>query len=234
MNKDQNRLLNMLKENKITENDYKTLSAALNKKSSPLTTVFSFLANPFQRIAGLPALLLGLMVMVLMSYLAVFAKVYFYGACTLLNATVISHPKTPIHFSLLLYFNMISWAIMTSAFLISTWICQQKRIRIIDFLGTTALARFPYLVLIAVLCVIRFMNPGFMNINLTKALPMQPSIMMMLTGGLFMLCLIWQMAMYFYALKESSGLVGKKLYISFIVSVILCEVISSPLAMSFI
>ena len=42
---------------------------------------------------------------------------------------------------------------------------------------------------------------------------------------------IWQIITYFYALKESSGLSGKKLSISFIAAILLGEMITSTLTM---
>ena len=79
MASEKERLLNMLKENKITESDYQLLSESINKKPSRLNTVFSLIINPFQKIAGLYALIAGLMIIAFMSYVGMVGKFYSVG-----------------------------------------------------------------------------------------------------------------------------------------------------------
>jgi len=232
--KENERLLNMLRENKITDADYKILSAALDKKSSLISSVFSLIVNPFQKIAGLYALLIGIGVIISMSYLGVIAKVYFPGPISCLNSILIKNPKMQISFFLLLYQNIISWVVLTTLFIIAAKFFRQKRIRIIDFFGTVALSRIPYLVVVAIVSIIQVLNPSFMNIDIAKGIPIHLSFTMSVFSIVLILCAIWQITTYFYALKESSGLVGKKLWVSFIVAIILGEVISSPLSMIFL
>ena len=122
---------------------------------------------------------------------------------------------------------------MTLLFIVFAKIFQQKRLRIVDFFGTTALSRFPFLILMIFLAIVRVVNPSIMDIDLTKGLQLHPSIFMSLFGVIVILCFIWEIVTYFYALSESSGLTGKKLWISFIAALILGEAISSPLTMIF-
>ncbi len=234
MKNEKERLLCMLKENKITEHDYKILSAALDKKTSRISAFFSLLVNPFQKIAGLKALLLGMGVMIAMSFLGVLAKVYFPGPLSCLNAVVIKNPKMQINFFLLLYQNMISWLVLTVLFITAAKLFQQKRMRAIDFFGTVALSRIPFLVLTAMISIIQIVNPDFMNIDITKGIPIHASFVMNVFSLVIVFCCAWQIATYFYALKESSGLVGKKLWLSFIVAIILGEVLSSSVTMAFL
>src|SRR5580700_6086554 len=95
MTKENERLINMLKENKISEDDYKLLSAAIDNKPSRASFIFSVFTNPFQKVAGLYALISGLAVIFCMSYLGVIAKCYSVGVIGSLNASVIKSPIQP-------------------------------------------------------------------------------------------------------------------------------------------
>lgn len=234
MTKEKERLIGMLKENKISEDDYKILSASLDKKTSLAEMLFSILINPFQRIAGFYSLATGLVGIFCMSYFGVIAKVYFPGILDCLNASIVKNPKIPLSFSLLAYQNIVSWFVLTILFIISAKIFQQKRIRIIDFFGTVALSRFPFLILVVFLSIVRVANPSFMDIDLTRGFQVQKSLMTPVFGTVVVICAIWQILTYFYALKVSSGLIGKKLWISFIGSIILGEMISSTLTVFFL
>jgi hypothetical protein len=76
-------------------------------------------------------------------------------------------------------------------------------------------------------------NPSFMEVDIENGLNFDPSIMTSIFGFIVILCFIWEIATYFYALKESSGLIGKKLWGSFIASIIIGESIATPLTMIF-
>lgn len=233
MSKEKERLGKMLKEGKISEEDYSLLLAAIEKNSSRAGYIFSILLNPFQKIAGFNALILGLIVILAMSFLGVAAKLYFPGILGVLNATVVKLPKIQMGVFLPLCQNIISWLTLTFLFFISAKIFQQKKLRFLDFLGTVALSRFPYLILTLSILLSKAISPGFMDIDLSKGLELHPSIGMTLFGIFFTICALWQIITYFYALKESSGLIGKKLWISFLASIIIGEAISSPLTTIF-
>ena len=233
MNKEKAHLMSMLKEHKISQDEYTLLLAALEKKSFFDRISSFFLINPFQKIAGVNALVWGMAVLIIMSYLGVVAKVYFPGVLSVLNASAVAHQKIEINFFLLAYQNLVAWLVLSGMFLMSAKIFQQKRVRLVDFLGTVALARFPYLVLTLLMSIIRVVNPGFLAIELNKGVSLQPSIAMSAFSAVVICLFIWQIATYFYALKESSGLIGKKLWLGFIVSLILSECIASPLTTIF-
>lgn len=227
MTRENDRLLSMLKENKISKEEYKLLQSALHKKTS-LVSWLLLLANPFQKFAGFSSLIVGLLIFVGLSYLAVIAKVYFPGILACVNASAMKNITTQPNFFLLFYQIVVSWLILAILFFVAARVFQQKRVRIIDFLGTVALARFPYLILTGFLSVIRVSNPAFLEIDIARS-PLHPSLMMSLFALVVVSCVIWQIITYFFALKESSGLSGKKLWISFIAAIILGEVISSML-----
>ncbi len=232
-NKEQERLLNMLKENKISADEHKLLLSVIHKKPSRLGQVCWFLINPFQKIAGIYALVIGLFVIFSTSYFEVIAKCYAIGIMGVLNASVFKAPKIQPNFFLLAYQNLVGWLILAVLFIICAKIFNQKRLRLLDFFGTVALARFPLLILAIFLSIVRVVNPSFMDVDIEKGLQFDLSMMKSIFGFIVALCVIWEIATYFHALKESSGLIGKKLWGSFIGAIILGETIAGPLTMIF-
>lgn len=227
-------LLNMLSEHKVTENEYKVLSNALDKKTSIGYSIFSFAINPFRKIAGGYSLALGLIVIICLSLLGTLANLYFPGVLSALNASAIKNPKIPMSFILLLYQNIACWLILGVSFIVLSKIFKQKRLRIIDFFGTTALARYPYLVLTAYVALMQWLDPSFLVIDYSKGLNFHPSTMFTIFSLIATLCVIWQLLTYFFALKESSGMTGIKLWASFIISIIVGEAITYPITMFFV
>jgi len=235
MNKDKGkeRLDSMLQEKKISEADYKVLIEAINKKSFFSKISSSLLINPFQKIAGVKALTLGITILVLISFLGVIGQVYFIGVMGVLNAHALVKQSIDINFFLLAYQNLVSWLVLSGVFMVAAIIFRKKRIRVIDFLGTVALARFPLLIMTACMALIQSVSPAFLAIDMSQGISMKGTPGMS-AFSLLVLCLfIYQIATYFFALKESSGLVGKKLWLSFIASFIVAEIIIQPLATIF-
>lgn len=233
MTEEKQRLLNMLKENKISQEEYQLLSASLDKKSSAAIALFSFLMNPFQKVAGIYALITGLIILICMSYVGVLANVYFPGILQVLNGVVVKNPKIALSFHLLLYQILVSWLVLAALFFLAARMFQQKKLRLVDFFGTVALARFPYLIVTLFTWMMRVLNPTLMNVDITKGVQMHPSLTASFVGIFIYLCVLWQIATYYYALKVSSGLTGKKIWISFIVTIVLGEAITQPLTTIF-
>lgn len=233
MKKDNEKLLNMLKEGKISENDFKVVSLALEKKKFSIPSLLLFAFNPFQKIAGWYALILGAITIIIMSYLGTIAKVYFPGIIDCLNSVVVKNPKTPLNFYLLLYQNIICWLVLSILFIGIAKYLPNKKIRMLDFFGTVALARFPYLLLTLLLSIIQIVNPSFMDIDLSKGVEIHLSMPMILFGLFAAGFGIWQITTYFYSFKVSSGLIGKKLWIGFILAMVLGEAISWQLTTLF-
>jgi len=64
MNKDKQRLATMLEEKKISKEDHDMLQTALKRKSFFAKMQSSIWLNPFQKIAGFKALILGMLVLI--------------------------------------------------------------------------------------------------------------------------------------------------------------------------
>ncbi|MBP9777662.1 MAG: hypothetical protein KBD25_00605 [Rickettsiaceae bacterium] len=233
MTKEQDRLLNMLNDRKITKEDYRLLSAAVDKKQLFLDRCFQNIINPFKKIAGLKALLIGIVIIFVMSFLAVIANVYILSPLSILNASAILNSKMQPNVLLLLYQNIISWLGLSGLFILVAFTFKQKGIRLIDFFGTVALAKFPYLILTLTFAILQIVNPGFMHIDITQGLKIEHSMTSTLLISIMSICVIWQIVLYFHAFKESSGMTGAKLWIGFVVSIIISEMMMYPLTTIF-
>jgi hypothetical protein len=209
------KLMALLKENKISADEFHLLSNALARQSSPIKSIFPLLINPFQKIAGLYSLVAGFLIIISMSMIGSFAKVYFDGALAFNIASTFAHVKFLPNFYLLLYQNLLSWLILSGLFVLSAKLFQQKRIRFVDFLGTIAFARYPFLILTIFTLLLQFIHPGL--------LASDASLFVQSYNIVWLFCYAWQISTYFYALKESSGLAGKNLWISFVTSIVLAD-----------
>lgn len=65
-----------------------------------------------------------------------------------------------------------------------------------------------------------------MNIDASKGTQIHISLEMIIFSLLAIGFLMWQITTYFFALKVSSGLSGKKLWVTFVLAMILGEAIS--------
>ncbi len=233
MNDETLRLSNMLKEKKITQNDYRLLSEALNKKSFCSEIESSVFFNPFQKIAGFKALLIGLVIMLVMSIVGIYGKLYFDG---LLSSSWAMDMKTnyPPSFLLLMYQNIVNVTVLALLFLLFSKIFGKKKIRIIDFFGTVAFSRYPYLILATLFWISQLLDPSLWQAYLSRPVELHFNIINSLMALAFIVCYWWQLLTYFFALKVSSGLDGKKLWISFIISAAAGELIAMHIGRIFL
>ena len=79
MNTEKTRLERMLRENKISQDEHKILLKSLKRKSFFTKLQSSFWLNPFQKIAGFRALIIGMLVLVVTSYVGIKAKLYYFN-----------------------------------------------------------------------------------------------------------------------------------------------------------
>lgn len=229
MSREQQKLAQMLQENKINEADYRLLLSALERTSEQ--SIFSWMINPFQKIAGLQALVLGLLVILSLSIIGTYARVYFAGVLDCLNAANLKHLQVMMpNFKLLLMQNIIDWLVLSTVFLIAALLLKQKRIRVIDFYGTVALARFPYIILSLFIALVWIISPQSLNFDLTdKTMKFEFSYIGKLLDFMWQFCYAWLITTYFFAFKESSGLNGTRLWIGFVISLFIADQIAHPI-----
>lgn len=178
---------------------------------------FEWIYNPFTRLAGWSAMVLGLLAALLMSIVGTYSQVVFDGVID------VHFQSTDLLKSLSLV--GISLASLVLVFWLAGLIVA-KPFRFIDLAGTLTLAKAPFLIMAlagflvtppdleSVLAnpMIIVQNPGFMGV-LILSLPV----------------MVWSVVLMHNAYRVSCGLKGRTLTISFIVALFVAEAVSKLL-----
>lgn len=181
-----------------------------------------WLFNPFVYIAGTKALIVGIGIMIITAITSTFGHVHFDGAIDM-------------HFGkevpAIQYFleQAINWISLSAFFLLAGLLFSSSSVRIIDIMGTVALARWP--TLLAALVGIAIKAPKLDDLDFEDA----GQLMSLLTPSfilLSLLCLffiIWMIALLYNAFVVSCNLKGNKAVVLFVTSLILAEIASQYL-----
>lgn len=225
------KILNSMRDkNKITAEEYNLLLQAIKDKSYSTSPLY-WLINPFQRVAGIKALWIGIAILFLISAMGVIANVYFVGFFGCMAASNFPNTKIPPNFLLLLYQNLVSCSLLAVLYFVTAKFLHQKKIRVIDFFGTVLLSRFPMLFFTAIVAIITVVNTNATHYNVAGAADFRPTILSTVQNASFLLATVWQIITYFFALKESSGLVGNRLWLSFIFIILLGNIAGEQLSL---
>lgn len=170
----------------------------------------SLFYNPFTYVAGGKSLITGLVIILITSWLGSLNNLHFDGLFD-------------VHFGAskpLWFFAMevvADWFVFSLVLYISARILSASKVRAVDIFGTQALARFPML-FIAILCFIPYFQFTFNGIP-------QIDLRLLLFIIVTMFFTIWMVALMYNAYSISANLKGPKAIVSFIVSIILSEII---------
>ena len=166
-----------------------------------------FLINPFERIAGWQALAIGVVVMAITAVIGHINHIAFDGVLDIHAGAIIS-----------LSTSFIMQAVDLFALFLTMWlagICFSKtKLRAIDVAGTMALARVPML-LLAIVCFLPVIPKGLFDM---------PRIIVFA-----LICLpfsIWMIALMYNAYTVSCNLKGTRAVVTFIVALIVAEIVS--------
>ena len=221
MKKDQERLLNLYNDNKISEEDFHLLKMALEDKKTWSQKFFHRFINPFDRVAGYPALTLGLLILALMSFISQSAEIHYPGLFDLKIFNP-SAEKLSLSFRKIFLQNMVISLCLATAFYFCGRVNKKSSLRFIDFLGTAMMARFPYLVASLVFFILHLKGT---DLHFEKVEDVNTYTLSIITFTA-LISIVWLVATYFYSLKESSGLRGKALWMSFVASLITIEILT--------
>jgi hypothetical protein len=168
------------------------------------------LFNPFKYVAGLKALLIGLLVMLITAVVAFFTKTHFDGI-------IDAHTGHILPFYWYLLEPLLAWIGAVIPFYLAARIFSKSSIRLIDMAGTLALARWPYLFVAA------------LNFTLPSAPPTdihQIGAALILALFAELLLGIWMVALMYNAFTVSSNLKGRRGTFIFITTLLVAEVLS--------
>lgn len=179
---------------------------------------WSFLWNPFVRIAGWQALALGVATVGITGIVAKYAGLAFDGA-------IDTHLGGELSFA---YTFTLSGIDLVSVFVVMslTAVVIARNFRLIDIIGTMTLARAPFL-LVALLGL--FVSPPDVSELIANPLSIIQNYSIIVLGLFSIMITIWAVALMYNAFKVSTGVKGTKLVVGFIIGLILAEVISKIL-----
>lgn len=169
----------------------------------------SWFVNPFIYVAGLKALIIGVILMLASVAIGFINRAHFDGVLDL-------HIGLEAPAYVFLIEVLVDWVSISVVLFIMGSILSKSKIRWIDVVGTQALARWPMLILVLLLFV-----PGFETLRTGTI-----SISLIIFGIVSLLVIIWVVTLMFNAYKISCNLKGSKLIVSFVGGLISAEVIS--------
>lgn len=163
--------------------------------------------NPFLKISGVPALIAGLVLIIIASAVGYLSSAQFNGV---LNTLIL--PEKPLWY--LAAINLFNWIISTLVFLVLGVIFTRSEFRIIDIAGTQAFARWPNIIAVLALLILKI--PGVQN------LPFMLYIMECM--AYLSLCLM--VTLMYNSYKISFDLKGGKLVATFIAGLFTAQTVS--------
>lgn len=167
------------------------------------------LFNPFLKIAGYKALIYGWLIILITAFIAFFSHTHFDGAIDVHGGA------TTLWWGYLLE-PFVAWLSVTIIFYSMGLLFSQSKIRFADVAGTFALARFPML-FVALLY--------FLPMPDIKALDKINFLMILNVIGI-LICSIWMIALFYNAYSVSCNLKKGKAAWTFILGLIVAEIIS--------
>lgn len=174
----------------------------------------NFLFNPYRKIAGTKALVIGFAFALITLAIAPFSNTGF-------DAVLDSHHMVLANWwsYALLYF--ISWIIIVLAFGLAAVLFSKSQYRWIDILGTTLLSKAPLLI-------IAIVNLFLQDIPIKDLSDIMAffTLRNTIVSIIGILCIIWMVALLFNAYAVSLNIKGGKLIWSFILILILAEISS--------
>lgn len=189
------------------------------------------LVNPFQYLAGLKSLILGLAIILATAVIGYYSNTHFPD----IISVKICHDFSIWYFVIQ---GLLNWFILSTIFYFASIITSKSSVRPIDIYGTQALARFPYLLasFMGFSDALNDFSKHLLWTLLKKGEPIEISSLQIVIAILILasslILTIWLIALMFNAFKVSANLKGNKLVFTFIICLILSLVASGYLNQS--
>lgn len=187
-----------------------------------------WLFNPFEFVAGWTSIFIG------MSILLITALVCFYGDIHL-DGVLDLHLHTQSDFRISLAEGLINWMSMVVFIYASGLILSKSAIRIIDVMGTQAMARFPMLIaalaslLLSGNKVVMYFEYEFLKTGVPVELGTTDIFFFALITIITVLMLIWMAALMYKAYSVACNIKGATAVLSFTACIIFAEILSKTI-----
>lgn len=180
--------------------------------------VLGLMTNPFTRIAGWQAFVSGLAIVILMGVIGTYSHASFNGV---LDAHFVQH-MTFVHSFSLLTIDLICLVLIMWL----TGLIVSKGFRFVDILGTMTLAKAPFIIFAITGFFYKAIDPKIIAENPFVIFQSLSFIVLMI---LSLFIIIWNITLMYNAFKISCDVKGGKLAISFILALLVSEVVSQIL-----
>ena len=202
-----------------------------NLTAKPNRSLSEYLFNPFRTVAGSKALFLGATIILITAFLGSLSNTHFDGVLD-----VHTGQKAPTW----LFFaeSLIDWLCMVLFLFFSALIVSRSQWRFIDILGTQALSRWPTLITASVM--LPDANRRFGEYLMSKlsrsseaaTINFTDAVTFFVAAIIAVLMIIWMVALMYKAYAVSCNLKGAKAVVTFIISLILAELVSKVLILA--
>ena len=189
------------------------------KDKKPL---FTWLFNPFHFIAGGQALAVGLGIIVTAGLVGSISNSHFDGVLDF-------HTGLSVPVWVFVVEGLVDWLALSAPLLILGLLLSKSRIRVVDVLGTQALARFPSL--LTAEAGLLALHPGFGR-QVERLMSQNTEIVwgdLAVFGGALLVCIvmtIWMIVLMYRAFTVSCNVTGAKAVVAFIAALLVGEAIS--------
>jgi hypothetical protein len=189
------------------------------------SSLIQWLFNPFRFIAGFKALLMGLAIILISGFVGSFSNTHFDGVLDVHTGL-----ESPLWF----FFaeGLIDWGCMVIPLFFFGLIVSRSAFRMIDVLGTQALARWPYLITAVVMLpdanqrVIAYVMSKLIQTAPAAAINSADVLIFGFAMFVVVLTVIWMVALMYRAYAVSCNIKGAAAVATFIVSLTGAEVLS--------
>ena len=196
-----------------------------NAKTAPDNRLSEWLFNPFRFVAGFKALLLGLGIILISALVGSLGNTHFDGVLDV-------HTGAEAPLWLFLAEGLINWISLAIPLFFFGLVMSRSSFRMIDVLGTQALARWPYLVTAVVM--LPDANRRFGEYLMSRLTQTTSAVAIDYTDVLIfglaiiigILMAVWMVALMYKAYCVSCNIKGIKAVITFIAGLIGAEVLS--------
>lgn len=224
MNNEHIRLAEMRRQNKITNLELNILLSQFGYKTW-LDTIILWIYTPYANISAKNALVVGCAGLVIICSTSYSAGYYFPGI-----PGVVEIITPPLHLTFIKIFlnQIIQWLLLSIIYYLFTIACRIRNLRLIDFLALFAIAYMARVLFSIELFIVNLVAPDFVrySANLSKLVQYYPKILVSIWGVNQYLMEFWLYRLYFASLELASGLTKSRLWIVYILGLILAQSIN--------
>ena len=197
----------------------------INSETTSQNRLTQWLFNPFMFVAGLPALLMGLAIIVISGLFCWLGSTHFDGILD-------CHIGLTAQWWIFPAEGLINWILLAIPLFFFGLIISKSSFRLIDVFGTQALARWPYLITAVVMLpsanqkVSSYMVAMLNQVQLVAVVNFTDIFIFALAMLVTVLMFVWMVVLMYRAYSVSCNVKGPKAIVTFIIALIGAEIIS--------